>query len=613
MPDTQAGLAAASELLGAFRHDGVLESDRFQQIIVDLAAQTGRPEADIRAEVKVDLEEMEVKHNKLATDAWNMLAAWMGRAYSLDVDQKALAHLHELNREHSLIFLPNHRSYLDPLVLRSALDEHGFPHNNVLGGVNLAFWPMSTIARRNGIVFIRREFKGDPVYRAVLRGYLAYLVEHQANLEWYIEGGRTRTGKLRPPRYGILSYVVDAFDAGTAEDVYLVPTSIIYDQQHEVEAISAEEAGGTKSPESIGWLIEYARSQSRRLGKAHLRFGEPLSLREALAESNDETGQRNARLAVQKVAFEVCHRINEATPVTPTALLTFALLDNDDRALTLGEGRVILAPLLDYVTKRGLPVTADMDLSRTGTLRDPLLTLIREGVVERFGGGTEPVYHIPREKQHEAAFYRNTVIHFFITRAIVEIALVKAAEDAAEDVQTATWEEARRMRDLLKFEFFFPRTRVFAERVAEEVDIVHPGWRDETFARGDILPMLSDVRPHLAHRVLAPFLDAYAVCADRLAVRDPGTPLDTDAFLEECLGVAQQKWLQRELHSPESISKDLFKGALKLAENRGLTEAGQPGLQERRDAFAAELADANRRVGVIRMMSYALDRDEEFA
>ena len=101
---------------------------------------------------------------------------------------------------------------------------------------------------------------------------------------------------------------------------------------------------GVEDPESIGWLFDFAKSQSRRLGRAHLRFGEPLSLRDAPLLTEDDEGKPRPRLAVPKVAFEVSARINEVTPVTPSALVTFAVLDNGDRAITVPEGRQILEP-----------------------------------------------------------------------------------------------------------------------------------------------------------------------------------------------------------------------------------------------------------------------------
>ena len=116
------------------------------------------------------------------------------------------------------------------------------------GGANLNFFPFGTWAERTGAIFIRRQTKDIPVYRFALRAYAAQLVQNHANLTWSIEGGRTRTGKLRPPVFGILWYITDAVDEIDGPEVYLVPTSIVYDQLHEVEAMTTEAYGAVKRP-----------------------------------------------------------------------------------------------------------------------------------------------------------------------------------------------------------------------------------------------------------------------------------------------------------------------------------------------------------------------------
>jgi glycerol-3-phosphate O-acyltransferase len=590
--------------------DDILNSHHFQAALRAVEIETGLPPEQVEREAAADLKEMAAKPGFKSVKFWDRFSRWLARAYKIDVDNRAVESLKNLNRESSLIFLPNHRSYLDPLVLRAALAPHGFPPNHVLGGSNLALWPLSDIGQRNGIVFIRREFRDDPVYRAVLRAYLSYLIEERANLEWYIEGGRTRTGKLRPSRYGILSYVIDAYSDHPDNDVHIIPTSVIYDQQHEVGAISAEDAGAEKTAESLKWVYQFAQSQSRRLGRAHIRFGEPLSLREAVSLTDDENGVPRPRLAVPKVAFEVANRINAVTPITPTALVTFALLDNEDRAITVGEGRNILEPLLDYIAIRQLPVTDDVALTRKGGMQQALSRLVREKVVTMYDGGDQPVFLTPRDQQHEAAFYRNTIIHFFVARSITEIALLEAAESGEEDVAAAMWRSSKRLKEILKFEFFFPNTKNFAEEIAREASIAYPGWEKADLGAGSILRTYNDAKLHLAHRVLAPFLEAYSVMFSQLAERNPAVEIREDQIVTDCMGIAQQMWLQHKLHSPESISRDLFRNALKLADNLGVLEPGGPELKARRVALAGEIADAVERVAQIRRL--ARGRSNEF-
>ena len=574
-----------------FVSEEITASSRFRQAVARLAEQLGRAEHEVVVEAAGYLDEMVASQSELAVDAWGRFGDWLSRAYTVEVDASGVERIRELNRLHPLVFLPSHRSYLDPLVLRSALLENGFPPNHTLGGINVAFWPIGPVARRSGYVFIRRSFKDNPVYKLALRQYMAYLLRKRFNLEWYIEGGRSRTGKLRPPRYGLLAYLVDAFREGGVEDAFLVPASIVYDQLYEVGAMAAEEHGAQKTAESLGWLVGYARAQGRGFGKVRLRVGEPLSLREALAEP-DQT--------LEKATFEVCHRINRATPVTPTSLLSLALLGVEDRALTLEEVRASLDPLLGYVEQRGLPIMGDVDLRGADGVRRTLDALVRHGVVTHFAGGLEPVWAIGPERHLEAAFYRNAAIHFFVNRAITELVLARAAEGHRGDLREEAWQEALRLRDLLKFEFFFARKRDFAVEIRQELALFDPDWEARPSEPDEALAMLSGSPLHVAHRVLRSFLEAYSVVADRLEARDPREPVDEGELLKECIGVARQHRLQRRLHSPESISKELFRNALRLAANRDLLDRGGEELAERRRALAEEVRAEVRRILTVR-------------
>jgi glycerol-3-phosphate O-acyltransferase len=572
-------------------------SSQFRAKVAELAAYLDRPEAEVAHEARGYLHEMVASHSRLAIDAWEQFARWLSRAYSVEVDERALEKVRRLSERYPLAFLPSHRSYLDPLVLRSTFHRFGFAPNHVLGGLNVGFWPIGPWARRSGIVFIRRSIRDDPVYKLVLREYIGYLARKRFNLEWYIEGGRTRNGKLRPPRYGLLNYLVGAFEEGGIDDVKLIPVSIVYDQLHEVGAIAAEEHGVPKTPESLSWLVGYARAQGRGFGKVRIEFGETLSLREALEEDRDRGHE------VERVAFEVSHRINRATPITETALVTLALLGSEERALTLEELRVTLEPLLDYVRVRQLPTTGALDLNTTEGIAKALDALGRHGVVAHYDGGSDPVWWIGPSRHLEAAFYRNSVVHFLLGRAIAELVLVRVSEAQMPDAVVDGWEEALRIRDLLKFEFFFARKQVFGQELREELELIDPGWERRAGEPGAAQDALERSRLLLAPRVLASFLEAYLVAAERLAARDPAAPVEEKAFVARCLGVAHQQRLQGRLKSTESISRELFSNALKLAANRGLLDEDAADLPERREALAEELRTLVRRVNRLRALA----------
>src|SRR5215469_10590178 len=554
--------------------EAIEDSPDFRAEVARLADRMGLTEQEVMARADADLDSLVASMSPVAVDLLSStLRPLHAYAWDVQADTAGLDRLRALNRQNALVFLPSHRSYADPLLLADVLAEHDFPRNHVLGGDNLRFWPIAPLARRAGIVFIRRSFGDDEIYKLALREYLGFLLAKRFNLEWYMEGGRSRTGKLRPPRYGLLTYVAEAVARGQAEDAWLVPVAITYDQLREVSAMAAEQAGAAKKPEGLGWLAAYARGQLARIGTVHVEFAEPLSLRQALPPGGPDGDPAAWRLSLQKVAFEVAVRINHVTPVTATALVTLALLGVRDRALTLGQVRGVLEPLRDYLAARGLPYSQGT-LNTDAGVRRVLGALSQQQVVTIYAGGEEPVYAIERGQHLVAAFYRNSAIHHFLNRAVAELVLLSPPVDR--------WDEAMRLRDQLKFEFFFPDKTAYRAVLKAELDRLDPSW--ETVADGRAVLERSDLL--VANRVLRSFLDAQLVVAERLAARSPGQPVPEKEFLDECGGVGQQMLLQGRLHGPESLSRELFASALKLAANLDLLGPGGDDLAQRRRAFA---------------------------
>jgi glycerol-3-phosphate O-acyltransferase len=557
--------------------EAVEASPEFRKEVTELAAKLETPEEEVARRAGHDLYGLVAAMSPMAVDMLSgVLRPLHSRAWDVQVDTDGLERLRELNRKHALVFLPSHRSYADPLLLADVLAEHDFPRNHVLGGENLNFWPVGPLAKRAGIVFIRRSFGGDEIYKFAVRQYFGFLLSKRFNMEWYMEGGRSRTGKLRPPKYGLLANVAEAVERGRTEDVYLVPVSITYDQLREVSAMAAEQAGAAKKGEGLAWLASYAKAQLSPIGSAYVRFADPISLRTALKAGRDaDDSDAGRRLALQKVAFEVAVGINRVTPVVATALVTLALLGVRDRALTLGQVRRVLEPVQAYLAERDL-IGSGQSLHTDKGLRRVLGALTESKVVTTYSGGDEPVYAIERGSHLVAAFYRNSAIHHFVNRAIAECALLAPPEER--------FDRALALRDLLKFEFFFPEREAFRAEVAAELERLGAGWGEE-----DAEEALAASGFLIAHRVLRSFLDAQLVVADRLVARNPRTPVVEKEFLDECGGIGQQMLLQGRLHGPESLSRELFASALKLAANRDLVDAGREELAARRQAFLEQV------------------------
>jgi glycerol-3-phosphate O-acyltransferase len=586
-------------------HEDILQRPAFRGGLARLARELGQKPAAVQRDAARFLREIAATHSPFVIDIAAQLIHLLytqGYDEALHYERKDLEGVKALGQRHPVVFLPSHKSNLDHLVLQYALHENGHAPNHTAGGINMNFFPVGPIVRRSGVFFIRRSFKENPVYKFVLHHYIDYLVEKRFSLEWYIEGGRSRSGKLMPPRFGLLAYVVDAYRRGKAEDIYLIPVSIAYDQIQDVGDYAAEQSGAPKQKESFGWFLGVVRRLRRRYGNIHFRFGEPISLAKALG-SPDPSAEPNPdedSLELQKLAFEVCVRINRVTPITENSLVTLAMLGSGFKALSVEEVVAALRNILLFVRTRGLPTVGELELDDAEGVRRALDALVANDVVTKFTEGLEPVYVIGRDQQLAAAYYRNTVIHFFVNPCIAELGLFRAAEEGVEDRLAEFWEEALRLRDLLKFEFFFAEKEVFLGELLQELRFHDPDWETRVKTGSEeIHALIRNIRPLSSHRVLRSFVEAYQVVGDLLEQEDPVQELDESKFLDRCLRLGRQHHLQRRLHSAQSISQVLFRNALRLAENRGLLEPGAADLAERRRAFAEEIRSVVRRVEAI--------------
>ncbi|MBW2315729.1 MAG: glycerol-3-phosphate 1-O-acyltransferase, partial [Deltaproteobacteria bacterium] len=573
----------------------VLTRPQFRGGVERLARSVGHEAAAVTKTAGRYLKEIAANHSPFVIDLVAGFIHWLytrGYAESIDYDREQLEGIYALAQRHPVVFLPTHKSNLDHLSLQYVLHENGHPPNHTAGGINMNFFPLGPLWRRSGVFFIRRSFKDNEVYKFVLRQYIDYLVEKRFPLEWYIEGGRSRSGKMLPPRYGMLAYVVDAYRRAKADDVFLLPVSIAYDQIQDVGSYAAEQRGGAKQTESFGWFLGLIRSLRRPYGRIHIRFGEPLSLASVLGAPDPSAEPRadEVNLATQKLAFEVSTRINRVTPITASSLVTMVLLGRGDRAMSAEQVREVLAPRLEYLRQRKLPTTGDLDLDTPSGVRRALDALARNNVLTCYDEGPEAVYGIEDSQHLTAAYYRNTIVHFFVNASICELALLRAAEPDVEDPVAEFWSEAMALRDLLKFEFFFAEKDLFRAELAEELALQTPDWENRVAAGPEsIMRLLTSWSPFSAHRAIRPFVEAYRVVSDRLETVDPKAEFDEARFLDECLSLGRQYRLQRRMRSEESVSKVLFQTALKLARNRGLLDPATPELPTRRREFAREV------------------------
>ncbi|HEX2152999.1 MAG TPA: 1-acyl-sn-glycerol-3-phosphate acyltransferase, partial [Acidimicrobiia bacterium] len=557
-----------------FVAEDIINGPRFQERVIEIGRERGLESSRALSRARRYLAEIAATHSPFLIDLIANLIHWVIRqGYgAIHYDRAFVRRIARLGSDYPVVFLPSHKSNLDRLSLQFMLWENDLPPNHTAGGINMNFFPIGPLVRRTGVFFIRRTFKDNDLYKYVVRTYIDYLIEKRFPLEWYMEGGRSRTGKLRPPRYGLLSWVADSYRRGKAEDVYLLPISIAYDQIQEVGAYVAEATGGSKEHESFSWAWKFSRNLRRRYGDIHIRFADPVSL---AAEVEGADLEDENPIEVQKLAFEVMYRISMVTPITPTALLATVLLAANGEARDVAAIAEGCRMLVAYAERRDLPTTAPLPTDPDRVVA-ALGLMMEHRLLASVTADDSTVYWMDEEHKLRSSYYANTVVHFFVPRGLAEIAM------SASDLDSF-WTDIYDLRDLLKFEFFFADRDEFRKGLLSELTSEVPDWEERVAAgAGDQV----ELSPSTAGFAVLPLLEAYQVVADELASLKG--PVDEKQFPAACLTRGRLYRLEGRTFSDQSVSQAVYGGALLLARNRGLT-GDAPGVAERRAGFAQEV------------------------
>ena len=543
---------------------GIEGSRRYKIATAEMASELGRTTTDLRAEARQYLTELVAAPNRFFIDWAGTLTRWITSLgyHEVVTDPDNVERARALMSDYPSALLWTHKSHVDAVALLSVMYDNDFPAPHSMGGMNMAFKGVGYAGRRAGTVFIRRSFADNPIYKLALQQYLGYLMEKRFPLSWAFEGTRSRTGKLGPPRYGLLKYSIDAAHATETEDLHLIPVSINYDLVGETDDYAREEAGAAKEAESLHWAMSYLRRLRSPKGNIYLDFAEPVVLPGKAPAATDQL--------LAQSAFEVARRVNERVPVTLPSLLCLALLAADPRALTYAELNRSLVDLLGWLRAREVRLTKALDQEELAQLEPLAESVFDTGIVERVTEGSQTLFLINKDQYPVASFYRNTIIHYFVNKALAEVALATVAERDAESRPEAFWDEVRWLRDLTKFEFFHTPSDQFTEAIELELDSAGVAALSGTSA--EAIAALGDMAPLVSHAVLLPYLEAYWLVAKVVAAVPETEPVNRSEAVTAALKLGRTALRQRRIASEASIGKAMFAGALSYLSDRGLLE-----------------------------------------
>ena len=581
----------------------VVRSPRLQKVITDMS---GGGEAERRVmtwRALAMLREMEASldmNTIAAIDAG--FEQVVTRIFSaLEIDEEGIERLRAATKDGTVIFLPSHKSHIDYIVLAYVLYRQHIQLPVIAAGENLNFMPLGPILRRAGAFFIRRSFKGDRLYGAVVDAYMRRLVIDGWGLEFFLEGGRSRTGKLLPPKVGLLSLVVDAAIGVTARKIYFAPVSIGYERVVEEKSYVRELSGGEKQKEDVRGLLSSAAVLSGRYGRVNVQFGELLTLEGVLREfepNGDGPTLTNLtparkRAVVTRLAYRVMNEINRVTAVTPGALVATALLTHEQRGM--GHEDLLrachrLAKILRSFGARFAPSLVhpqNADLIRDGAVREACELFVRAGHVQVrlpgrtltphqantvFKAGTtvdDAIYIVPDEARLSLDLAKNIVVHFFVSRAMVATVLLASRTSLAPVLLR---ERVQSLSRLFKYEFQFRADATF-DQIFDDTLAQMTRDGEVAYEGAHVVLGPEDGNVNLYAQAVRNFVEAYRVAARALAALLKG-PLTAKELTKRAIATGERMFLAGDIERREAVSRPVIENAFASFVDQGYLTRG---------------------------------------
>ena len=396
---------------------------------------------------------------------------WLwNRVYS-GIDVKNADMLRNLAQEgHEIIYVPCHRSHMDYLLLTYVIFNEGLVTPRIAAGINLNFWPAGPIFRKAGAFFIRRSFGGNRLYSTIFREYLGLLFERGYSVKYYSEGGRSRTGRLLPPKTGMFAMTIQSLLRGIDRPLTLVPVYIGYEHVMEVGTYHKELSGSQKKKESIIGVIKAIRNL-RNYGKGFVNFGEPININQFLNKEVpnwkadiDEIDPKKPNWltpTVKVLANEVMTAVNKTAALNGVALVALILHATDNKALS----KVILEAQLDFflMIQRQAPYSAELTIPiETGA--ELLAHVIALGKVTVNQDSFGAIISLSDSAALEMRYYRNNILHVYILPALICRLLEHSAKISKEELLI----DVQRLMALIKNDLFLWQSKeVIRQQVSE--------------------------------------------------------------------------------------------------------------------------------------------------
>ena len=418
----------------------VLEGQEAQRMIKLLSKKLNKSEDEIKKDMSEEFNRMATQpdgsHIFLGGGLTKLVMKKFPQIISIGLDN-----LKQGVKEGALVLVPNHRSHFDYILLNGVIYNSNFRIPLIASGMNLRFWPVGRLLSKAGAFYIRRESKPNLIHNFLLQRYITYLINRGHLQEFFIEGGRTRSGHMLPPKLGLLGIMVNAFLKKVRREVLFMPVSISYEHVAEVGEYAKENLGLPKKRENCIELLKATRYflfNSHHNGEVIIRFGEPISLAKFSNEiaKEDANGEAFKKKIVSGLGENLIDRITEQYAPCLSNFVYTSLMMAPYYGLTKDELTTTIINLAKYcnMLKKTNPLLGDFSPALTRFINDPEHDLT-ELTYDKYLSQKDGVFYIPGNQRYCADFYKNSTLHIFYVLGLISILELQNKNITPENVK----------------------------------------------------------------------------------------------------------------------------------------------------------------------------------
>ncbi len=563
--------------------NGLIQTPVVQAAIAEEIAASGLEEYQIEGRARHYANEIASDYTTSAIHFVETLLGWFWNKIYQGIELNNLDVVKDYSkRQHTLIYVPCHRSHIDYLVVSYLLHHNGLTPPHIAAGINLNMPLVGGLLRRCGAFFMRRSFRDNALYTTVFNEYLHTLFTRGFPVEYFVEGGRSRTGRTLKPKTGMLAITLSSFLRDHRRPITFIPVYIGYERLLEGNTYLGELKGKNKKKESPLDIIRTLASLKNSFGKVRVNFGEPLELKKFLDKQSPDWESNAAQLPEERSAWlsqtsgtlatRIASHINGAAAINPVNLVAMVLLSTRNQAL----GEEALIAQLDSYNRLLEQVPYAPHVTRPDISARELIAHVEKlDLIQRRTDSLGDIIYLEGDSAVLMTYYRNNILHLFAIPSLLANYFVNKYR--------ATKQELVDFASLL---YPYLSAELFLHYDEQQISDLVVSWLDAMVEQG-LLISNNDIysKPdsgstefvvlNLLARCIVQTLERFYIATSLLS--DNQQAMTAEELENKCRDLAQRLSIINGLNAPEFFDKSLFKNFIATLQQRSLVTSQEGG------------------------------------